>query len=791
MQLPNYLQPSRTGLSGFGLRWSGWILLCALVTSAGHSLEAQAAGHQAGANQTTPNASDELEGRLKAAQSARSTGDPERIIAANRLAIAASLRELAQLELLQLNYSKSIEDYRESLEYEDVTATVVALGFAELQAGQLDKAIEHANLAHKADPTNLRADRLLAGALDQKGEYAKAVEAFTRIARAEPTVDDLYPLAECLLQTKKPEDRQRAQAVFEQMKQVAGDSGSLHVLIGRAYRDGGDIQAAIREFRRAIAIDPKTPHAHYFLGLAQLFANDWKPTPAIEEAFRQETEVHPEDYLANYMLGVALSGEHKYDESDKYLTAASRINPALPDTFLYMGVNAFDQQKMDRAEAMMRKAIELTGSDDARTNYQIRKAYVDMARILGQSGRMEESRSYAAKARELQNKTMVETQQKVSKMMADNGRGAVAGVVPLTKEQENQSAPAVEDKDDPRARRRLTAEEVAAVDARSKAVESALALALNDMATANAMQKNYAEALRYYQQAEHWDSTLGGLEKNLGLCAFKVKDYAEAARALGAALAQGQDTPGLRAMLGISYFATDKFAQAAHTFEPLGAQGMADSETGYAWAASLTRTGDMKKATEVLAAYEAQPRTSDAMLLVGQLWTEIGDFERAIATLQRALAANPKLAKAHFYEGLAYIRWEKWPEAAEQFEDELQVTPDDLDALYHLGFVDQQQSKVDEALALYLRVIKANPNYANAQYEAGKIMVDRGKFGDAVGHLEIAAGLSPEKDYIHYQLQATYRKLGRNAEADRELDVYKQIKSRSRERVADELKKNK
>ncbi len=56
-------------------------------------------------------------------------------------------------------------------------------------------------------------------------------------------------------------------------------------------------------------------------------------------------------------------------------------------------------------------------------------------------------------------------------------------------------------------------------------------------------------------------------------------------------------------------------------------------------------------------------------------------------------------------------------------------------------------------------------------------------------HLEAAAaGLRPEKDYIHYQLQAAYRKLNRSADADRELEIYKALKAKSREHIADALK---
>jgi cytochrome c-type biogenesis protein CcmH/NrfG len=96
------------------------------------------------------------------------------------------------------------------------------------------------------------------------------VDAFEQAARIKPDIETLYSLATCLLQTKTPSAREKSTKVFEQMIRVAGDSGSLHVLFGRAYRDAGDMPAAIREFQRALALDPRTPHANYFLALARL-----------------------------------------------------------------------------------------------------------------------------------------------------------------------------------------------------------------------------------------------------------------------------------------------------------------------------------------------------------------------------------------------------------------------------------------------------------------------------------------------------------------------------------------
>jgi len=734
----------------------------------------------------------ELDKRLAAARAARDSGDPAAAQLANERLIAVALSELARLRMAEQAYPQAVELYSSSLHFKDVSGTRLDLGTAEIQAGKFEDAIKQAKQVLAADPNDLRATRVLASALTQNGDYAQAVEPFTRIAHAQPSVENLYPLAMCLLQTRKPEDKVRAAAVFDQMKQIAGDSGSLHVLFGRAYRDADDMPSAIREFQRAVAIDPRTPHAHYFLGLAQLYLKDWKPTPEAEAELRKEVELYPHDYLANYMLGFLISGERRYDESNAYLKAAAEINPSAPEPFLYLGLNAYSQDDMKRAEEMLRKAVLLTGNDEARSNYQIRRAYVDLGRILATSGRKDESEIYLTKARNLQNKTMEQSQQQVASIA---GSGSIAGVVPLSRQQEIQSAPLPQTSADLVARvdpaaNNLTPEQRAAVEAEENELRAVLGLAFNDLGTSEAIRREYPRALGYYQQAERWDSTLPGLEKNLGQCAFRAEDYPEAIRGLSKALTQEPEKAALRAQLGMSYFATNQYSQAAQTFAPLGARGMRDSETGYAWAASLAHTGDMKNASEVLVAFESEARPDDTLLLIGQLWTEIGDYARAVSTLQRSLASNPSLAKAHFYSGLAYIRWEHWPEAAREFQSELNLSPGDPDAQYHLGFVYMQQSKTDEAATLFRQVVAAHPNYFNAQYQLGKILLDRGQASDAVRYLEAAARLQPQTDYLHYQLQAAYRKENRIADADRELEIYKQIKAASRDRAAEAVKSN-
>jgi tetratricopeptide (TPR) repeat protein len=734
---------------------------------------------------------EELAIRIADAQSAKNAGNPATVAAANNQLTALALREMGQLRLLESAYPQALELYQRSLDFESLPDTRIDLAVVELAANHPDEAIVDSDKALAAEPANPRGLNVRGEAWIKKREYKKAAEDLERSAQISPDVEILYSLAICLLQTKDGSDKDHAALVFRHMMKIAGDSGSLHVLAGRAYRDANDMRSAIREFQRAVTLDTSTPHAHYFLALARMAVNEWRATPEIKEELSKELKYFPHDYLANYMLGFIASGEREYEVSNRYLKAAVVANPSWPEPWLYMGLNAYAQNEPDRAEPMFRKAIELTGNDESRANFQIRRAYVDLGRILINSDRAKEAEVYLAKARDLQNKILEQGQQNVSAIALAGGAGSAAAIVPLNKQAETEAAPLPPGDTDPfarvdasiMARANLTPQQRSAADAQENQLRGILALSLNDLATSEAIQKKYSAAFGHYQEAERWGPDIPGLAKNLGLSAFRVDNYAEAIRGLSRALEEKPEDGPVRAMLGMSYFGSEKYVDAARVFSPLGKPGMQDASVGYAWAASLAHSNDLKQASDVLTEFENIARPNDVLLLVGQLWIEIGDYSRAVKTLNFAINADPALPKAHYYIGQAEIRSEHWPEATAEFEAELKLNPLDVDAKYNLGFVLLQKSKIEDATALFQEVVGSHPNYANAQYQLGKILLDRGKVKDAIDHLELAMHSMPESDYIHYQLQAAYRKQSRFADADRELAIYKELKSKKRDRI--------
>ncbi len=739
---------------------------------------------------STPPALAEFQKRVAALQAARNSGDSQTVTVASRALIALGLRQVAHLRLVEDAYPAAIDLYQRSLDFEDNPSTRVDLAITYLNAKRLDDSLAEVKTAILADSGDARPWRVQANVYMTKGQYSLAADSLQRSLAIRDDLEAAYSLGICFLAVH---EKEKAAAVFRKMDEEAANRGAMHVLMARAYRDGGYLDDAVRELKTALQLDPRTSHAHYLLGVVYLLQEEWAPKPKIREQFLLELRLNPRDFLSNYLLGAMESNEKHFAESDKYLKTATNIQPNWSEPWLYLGLNANNQGDSKNAEVYLRKAITANGSDDSRSNYLIRKAYFALGRILSQSDRKEEARIYLQKARELQERVQADsiTNSSSTGGMGGTSEAYIAAADLKTAEGGTSSGLAGRDSTaelDAAALSRvtLTEDEKKAALADEKHLRAVLGASFNDLATSEAMRQQYDLALDHYREAALWEPGTPGLMRNLGVTAMKAQKYSEAVRVLSQVLSAEPKDDAARAMLGMSYYMTDQYKEAAGTIAPLGDAAFKDPGLGYAWADSLVKQQEMQAAGEVLDKLESTSLSADTLMLVGRSWEETGNYLRAVATYHKVLNAEPGRPKAHYYAGVAYIRLDRPADATVEFQAELALTPDDADTKYNLGFAYLQQSRRDEAAALFGQVVTAYPEHADAQYQLGKILLDGGKVREAISHLEFAVHFSPQADYMHYQLQAAYRMDSRIQDADRELALYKEIKAGKHERQAQE-----
>jgi tetratricopeptide (TPR) repeat protein len=507
---------------------------------------------QAIAQQKSASPLAEFERRFAAANSAKQAGDLPAAAAASGKIVALGLREMGKLRLFEAAYPEAARFFRRSLEFEDVADAHVDLAAANLYTSQLDEALKEISQALAADPRNATAWNIQGQAQMKKKDYRAAVESFQKSLEIRPDRETSYSLASCLLRLK---DKEKAAAIFQQMAGESGDRSGLHLLFGDAYRNATLYRDAIRDFQRALSLDPKVPNGHYFLGLTYLMRDEWVFTPDARQQFLEQLRVDPGNFSANYLLGYMAFSSNQSQEADHYLGEAARLKPSSSEAWLYLGLNAYRRKDNQRAEQLFRKAIALAERSGVDAHNDIRKAYTSLGRILIASGRAAEGERYFERARAIQQNIIADNQE-TSGMGDSSGSGVSSADVTSLSQSEPPVPLGGTGKDaatplggNPLSHAKLTQGQQRQAAAQEEFLRSVLGGAFNDLATVEAMQQQYAVALGHYQEAEGWDPKVPGLMRNLGFTAYRAGNQPEAIRALRKALALAPGDDEARAVL--------------------------------------------------------------------------------------------------------------------------------------------------------------------------------------------------------------------------------------------------
>lgn len=284
-------------------------------------------------------------------------------------------------------------------------------------------------------------------------------------------------------------------------------------------------------------------------------------------------------------------------------------------------------------------------------------------------------------------------------------------------------------------------------------------------------QEHYPEAIKYYRRAMALNVAMPGLRLNLGIAFFKAGDYRQAIADLDPLLKARPDDQQLTILVGMSHYGLNQFAAAAPFLQKASKRDPQNPTLLLTLAHACLFASQypcVQDAYHRLIALNAD--SAEVHMLVGEALDEQKDHLGAIREFRAAAAADPKEPNVHF--GLGYLLWTKgqYPEAAQEFQKELDNNSNHIQAMLYLADARMQMNQMDEARPLLEQIGKLDPNIAMQHLDLGIVYADAGRKEDAKTQFETAIKLSPKNVNAHYRLARLYRSMGMTAQAKVEFD---------------------
>ncbi len=225
------------------------------------------------------------------------------------------------------------------------------LALAYYKQGRIDRAAAEFEKLHSLAPEEKRFTLLLADCWLQQGENRKVIallEPLDAQNRDDLTFSYLYGTA--LMRDDRPE---RGQEVMDRILRN-GDSSQARVLMASARMKMQDWKGARADLERAIEIDPKLPGVHSLLGVV---LDELMDTTASAQ-YQKELEVNPNDFSANFHLGVYALHDNRVEAAEAYLVKALDMRPGDPGALLQLANVRSAQGRREEARGILEGVIQ-------------------------------------------------------------------------------------------------------------------------------------------------------------------------------------------------------------------------------------------------------------------------------------------------------------------------------------------------------------------------------------------------------------------------------------------------
>ncbi len=288
---------------------------------------------------------------------------------------------------------------------------------------------------------------------------------------------------------------------------------------------------------------------------------------------------------------------------------------------------------------------------------------------------------------------------------------------------------------------------------------------LHQVGIIHAQQRSFIPALEFLNQALQLQPKSAAFHNSKGNV-FSLQGAQEAA------LAEYRQAVKADPKYAIAYnnigrclYLQEKFIAAQKSYAKAIELNPNFSDAYYNQGVLLLKLGDLAQAQSSLEkSLSFNPKNAAVYGQMAQIFLQKADYPQAINYLQKRLLLQPNHLDSWHYLGMAYLTLNQLEDAVHSFEKVLQFTHQHPECYEHLAIAYLKLDDKEKALTYFLRQLEVQQT-ANAAYNIGVLLIEKGRHKDAIEYLKHAIILDPLHLPAHLNLGVEYLKLQNQSEA--------------------------
>lgn len=149
----------------------------------------------------------------------------------------------------------------------------------------------------------------------------------------------------------------------------------------------------------------------------------------------------------------------------------------------------------------------------------------------------------------------------------------------------------------------------------------------------------------------------------------------------------------------------------------------------------------------------------------GTFYEKTGNYNKALADLDKAITLKPDDFEAYNNRGNVYAHLGNYRQAIDEYNKVIEINPSYIDAYNSRGFTYYLLRNYQSAIENYNKAIKIDPEDSNAFNNRGLAYLSLGNQKRAIDDLKKAMSLEPLNPKTYYNLALAYQRHGNNREA--------------------------